>query len=352
MKKLFSLALILCMALSLAACGGSGSGSSSGSGTGPAEASQTPPSEAPAAEPERGAWAPDGPVTMIVAYKVGSGTDNTARVLARYAEKYIGQSVEIENVDGGSGSDGWAQLASADADGMTLGFLNLPNFSSSIVNGLGDYASDDFRAICNHVTETSILVVRANDERFPDLSALAAYGKENEGTPDELKASTNGVQASNHIGAQAFARSVGFHYTDIPQSNTTDELKSLLGQEADFCVIKIADLAGMAPELKVLGVFSPERVSDLPDVPTLGEKGYYGEWMGASRCIAAPAGVSEEVVAFYESAFRAAMEDEEYLAAAALDGITTDYMDAAATEEMIDQQQAFAESLSKGFWFD
>ena len=314
MKKLFSITLALCAVLVLTACGSSEQA--------PMPQSDTSP-EALAVESENVAWAPDGPVT-----------------------------IEIENIDGGSGSEGWSRLASAEADGMTLGFLNLPNFSSSIVNGLGNYSIDDFTAICNHVTETSIVVVRANDDRFPDLVSLADYGKENEGTVDELKASTNGTQASNHIGAQAFARSVGFHYTDIPQSNTTDELMSLLGGEADFCVIKIADLAGMASELKVLGVFSPERVSDLPDVPTLAELGYYGEWLGASRCLAAPAGVDDAVIAFYESAFKAAMEDPDYLAAASLDGINTDYMDAAATEEMIDQQQAFAESLSEGFWFD
>lgn len=63
-----------------------------------------------------------------------------------------------------------------------------------------------------------------------------------------------------------------------------------------------------------------------------------------------PAESSE--LTFYESAFEAAMRDAEYLSAAAQAGITTDYMDAAATEEIISQQQAFAESLSQGFWFD
>ena len=342
MKKLFSVTFVLCALLAFTACGSPE----------PKPVSQPDPApEVTAVEDEPAAWAPDGPITMIVAYKVGSGTDNTARVLTKYAEKYIGQTIEIENVDGGSGSDGWSQLAAAEADGMTIGFLNLPNFSSSIVNGLGSYSINDFTAICNHVTETSIVVVRANDDRFPDLVSLAEYGKENEGTADELKASTNGSQASNHIGAQAFAQSAGFHYIDIPQSNTTDELKSLLGQEADFCVIKVADLAGMVSELKVLGVFSPDRIPEMPDVPTLGELGYYRTWMGASRCIAAPTGVSAEVVAFYEAVFKAAMEDPEYLEEASLDGITTDYMNAIDTEEMINQQQAFAESLSDGFWF-
>ena len=343
MKKYFFITLILCTAFALTACRSAE----------PSPVSQPDSSpEASAVEPESAAWAPDGPVTMIVAYKVGSGTDNTARVLTKFAENYIGQTVEIENIDGGSGSEGWSKLASADTDGMTIGFLNLPNFSSSIVNQLGNYTIDDFTAICNHVTETSIVVVRANDDRFPNLVSLAEYGKETEGTSEELKASTNGIQASNHIGAQAFAQSAGFHYVDIPQSNTTDELKSLLAQEADFCVIKVADLPGMASELKVLGVFSPDRIPELPDVPTLGELGYYGAWLGASRCVAAPAGVSDEVVSFYESAFKAAMDDSDYLAEASLDGITTNFMDAADTKEMIGQQQAFAESLSDGFWFD
>ena len=346
MKKLLTLLLALTMIFALAACGQSAAPAQTAA---PAEDPADDAGDTPA---DAAAWTPDGPVTVIVSYKAGSGTDNTARVLAKYAEKYVGQTLVIENVDGGSGSIGWSQLASADPDGMTIGFINLPNFSTSIVKELGTYTIGDFKAICNHVTETSIVVVRADDDRFADLAALVEYGKANEGTKDELKASTNGAQASNHIGAQAFARSAGFHYIDIPQGNTADELLSLRGKEADFCVVKIADIAGMESELKILGVFAEERVAELPDVPTLAEQGFYKDWLGASRCLAAPAGVSDEVVAFYEAAFKAAMEDPEYLAAAEQASITTDYKDAAATTALIAQQQSFTEALSDGFWFD
>ena len=155
----------LTLVLSLTACG---SKSDSGSSA-PAET----PAETPAES--TGSWAPDGPVTMIVSYKAGNGTDQTARILAQYAEKYIGQTIVIDNVDGGSGSIGWSKLADADADGMTSGFLNLPNFNSSIVNELGTYTVDDFKAICNHVTETSIVVVRADEDRFTTLGELGYY---------------------------------------------------------------------------------------------------------------------------------------------------------------------------------
>lgn len=337
MKKILALLLALVMVFALCACGQKA----------PAE-SQTPAeSEAPAegeAPAETTGWAPDGPVTMIVAYKAGNGTDVTARILAQYAEKYVGQTIVIENVDGGSGSLGWSQLAEAEADGMTIGFMNLPNFNSSIVKELGTYTTADFTAICNHVTETSLVIVRADEDRFEDIDGLVAYAKEN-----NTVASTNGAQASNHIGAQAFANSAGFKYTDLPQGNTADELTSLLGGEADWCVAKVADIAGRT-DVKVLAAFSEERVPEYPDVPTLGEKGYYDQWLGSSRCVVAPAGVTDEMVAFYEAAFKATMEDPDYLEAAS--SFATDYKDAATTAALIEQQQAFTESLSEGFWYE
>ena len=340
MKKYLALILALCMVFALCACGSSASA--------PAASPAADATDAPAAEestaPETTGWAPDGPVTMIVSYKAGNGTDVTARILAKYAEKYVGQTIVIENVDGGSGSIGWSQIAAAAPDGMTIGFMNLPNFNSSIVKGLGTYTTADFAAICNHVTETSLVLVRADDERFNDIDDLVAYAKEN-----QTVASTNGAQASNHIGAQAFANSAGFKYIDLPQGNTADELTSLLGKEADWCVAKAADIAGRT-DVKPLAVFSTERIFEFPDVPTLGEKGYYDQWLGSSRCVVAPAGVSPEVIAFYEAAFKATMEDPDYLAAAA--SFATDYKDAATTAALIEQQQTFTESLATGFWYE
>ena len=325
MKKFFALLLALCMVLALCACGETETQTEAG-----------------------GPFTPDGPVTLVVAYKAGSGTDNTARLLAKYAEKYVGQTIIIENVEGASGSQGWSQLAKADPDGMTIGFINLPNFNSNIVNGKGSYNVDSFKAICNHVTETSIVVVRANDDRFPDLKTLVEFAKTN-----ELVAATNGPQASNHIGAQAFAKSAGFSYIAVPADGTANQLLSLRGAESDFCVVKLADIAGQESEYRILGVFADERLPELPDVPTLGELGYYQGWLGSSRCIVAPAGVSDEVIAFYEAAFKQAMEDPEYLAAAEQAGMATDFKDASATWNLILKQQDLAlESISPGFWYD
>ncbi|MCR5088570.1 MAG: leucine-rich repeat protein [Oscillospiraceae bacterium] len=297
-------------------------------------------------------WEPQQPVTIIVSYLAGSGTDHSTRLLAHYAEQYIGQPVNIENIGGGSGSIGWSQLANSTPDGYTLGIINLPNFSSSIVNDMGSYTVDSFKPICNHVTETSIVIVRADDDRFPDLQTLVEYGKVNEGSAEKLIAATNGPRASNHISAQAFANSAGFKFIDIPNGSTVDQLKSLRYGEADFAVVKLADIAGQETLFHILGVFNSERLAELPAVPTLGELGYYPYWLGASRCLVTPAGVSEDVIQFYEAAFKAAMEDPDYISDAEQAGIHTNFKDAFATGALIEQQQAFAESQNDSFWHE
>ena len=298
MKRFLSLLLAGTLALALTACGGSAK-------TDPGTSDQ------PSTSDEN--WTPKENVTMIVSYKAGSGTDNTARVLAAYAEKYIGKPVIIENLEGGSGSE-----------------------------GLATYTVDSFAPICNHVTETSVVLVKA-DSQFNTLEDLVKFAKDN---PGKLKASTNGNRASNHIGAQVLATSAGFEYTDIPYGGTADQLLALRQGEVDFSVAKVADFASFTSEVKVLAVYNQERLEGYPDVPTMGELGYYDQWLGSSRCIVAPAGTPENVIKFYEDAFQKLMEDADYLKAAEAAGMETDYKNSADTAALIKQQQDFTESLA------
>lgn len=335
MKKFLAMILSGMIVLSMAACSSSSSTSSSSTSTATTESTST-------ATTESTAWAPEETVTILVSYAAGSGTDTTARILTAYAEQYVGQSVIIENLEGGSGSIGWTRLANSNPDGYTLGFINLPNFSSSITEELGDYSIDDFAAICGHVTETSVVLVAASSP-FDTIEELVEYAVAH---PNELKASTNGNRASNHIGAQMFANTAGFEYSAIPYGGTSDQLLALRQGEVDFSIAKVADFAAFTSEVKVLGVFNETRIEEYPDAPTLGELGYYDLWLGSSRCIAAPAGTPDEIISFFEEAFAAVMTDAEYIAAAEAAGISTNYMDATATSALIAEQQIFAESLA------
>lgn len=291
-------------------------------------------------------WSPKEPVNMIVAYKAGSGTDTTARVLMEYATKQIGQTVVIDNQPGGSGSIGWTALSNAAPDGLTLGFVNLPTLCSNIVEELGDYKMEDFIPICNHVTETSLVLVSASSQ-FNTVQELVAYAKEH---PGDLKASTNGDRASNHIGAQLLAATAGFEYLPIPYGGTADQLLALRQGEVDFSVAKEADIAAMLSEVKVLAVFNETRLASFPDAPTLKELGWYDKWYGSARSIVAPKGTPAEIISFYEAAFKRAMDDPDYKAAAERASITTDYKDAAGTAALLNDQYEFCVNTVSKIW--
>ena len=136
----------------------------------------------------------------------------------------------------------------------------------------------------------------------------------------------------------------------IPYGGTADQLLALRQGEVDFSVAKEADIASMMSEVKVLGVFADKRLASFPDAPTLGELGLYDKWYGSARAIVAPKGTPKEVIDFYEDAFKKAMENPEYIAAAEKAGVTTLYMNAEETAKLINQQYEFCTDEVSKLW--
>lgn len=290
------------------------------------------------------AWAPKGDVNVIVAYKAGSGTDTGARLLASQAEKYVGKTLIINNLPGGDGKIGWTELVNAKPDGQTIGFINLPTFTTLAVQPGSSFAVKDVIPLCNHLTETGVVVVAA-DSPWKTLGDLVKACKEK----PSYRCSTNGVEASNHTAAQLLATSADFKYKAIPYGGTADQLLALRQGEVHFSCAKVADVANLVsgdkPELRILGVFSKERLPEYPDVPTLGELGYYDQWYGSARCLVVPAGTPDEVVQFYVDAFRKTMEDPACVEAHAKAGLSMDFMDNKKLAELIAAQEVFCRDV-------
>lgn len=294
------------------------------------------------------AWEPAGDVSVIVAYKAGSGTDKTCRPLIMMAEKYVGKTLVIHNMPGGDGKIGWTDLIKAKPDGRTIGFVNLPTFTQYIAEG--KFKVDQIVPVCNHVTETGVIVVKA-DSPYKTLDDLVAAMKKN----PRLKASTNGNRASNHISAQLFANSAKVKYKAIPYGGTADQLLALRQGEVDFSCPKIADVASMIhgdkPELRVLGVFDTKRDATIPNVPTLKELGYYPEWYGSARAIVLPKGAKPEIVKFYADAFLKTMQDKECAELHHKAGFNMDYKNPKELADLIQAQINFCQMTVKpDFW--
>ncbi len=295
------------------------------------------------------AWSPTGDVNVIVAYKAGSGTDTGARILASEAEKNIGKTLVINNLPGADGKIGWTQLVKAKPDGQTIGFINLPSFTTIATEPGTTFTIEDIVPIANHLSETGVVAVRA-DSPWQTIGDLVKAAKEK----PTYKASTNGNKASNHTAAQLLAKSGGFDYKAIPYGGTADQLLALRQGEVDFTCAKVADvmplIKGDKPELRLLGVFSEERLPELPDVPTLKENGLYDKWYGSSRGIVAPKGTPQEIIDFYVEAFKKTMEDPANIEAHKKAGLSIDFKDNKAYGELIRQQDQFSREVDSKYY--
>lgn len=140
-----------------------------------------------------------------------------------------------------------------------------------------------------------------------------------------------------------------FEYNAVPYGGTADQLLALRQGEVDFSCAKVADVIklinGENAELRVLGVFDEKRDPQLPDVPTLGELGYYNKWYGSARAIVAPKGTPENIIKFYEDAFKKTMEDKDVVEAHKKAGMVLDYKDSKDLGRLIDEQLAFCKDV-------
>lgn len=289
-------------------------------------------------------WAPSGDVNVIVAYKAGSGTDTGARILASEAEKNIGKTLVINNLPGADGKIGWTQLVNSKPDGQTIGFINLPTFTTLANQPDSTFTVADIVPIANHLSETGVVAVKA-DSPWKTITELVEACK----AKPTYRASTNGVEASNHTAAQLLAKSGNFDYKAIPYGGTADQLLALRQGEVDFTCAKVADvmplIKGDKPELRILGVFSEERLPELPDVPTLKENGLYDKWYGSARGIVAPKGTPQEIIDFYVEAFKKTMEDPENIAAHQKAGLSLQFLDNQQYAKLLKDQEEFARDV-------
>ena len=290
------------------------------------------------------AWEPKDPVTIIVSYKDGSGTDNGARIVQKYAQKYLGVNVKIENISGQDGLVGWIYLIKSKADGQTIGYINLPTFTTYTTSPNPPFSITDIVPICNHLTETAVVVVKA-DSPFNTLQDLVASAQEN----GNILASTNGLKASNHTAAQLFATSAGFTFFAVDCGGTSDQLLALIHDEVQFSCAKYSDVVPFIksdkPELKILGVFSESRLDCCPEVPTLAECGYYDKWYGSVRGLVAPKDTKLEIINFYKDAFEKMFSDPKVVEEHKQAGMELDYRDNLNLEATIVQNEFFCRDV-------
>ena len=256
---------------------------------------------------------PAKPVTLVVAYGAGGGTDVTARLLARDLEQALGQSVTVQNITGGGGWNGWAAIANADPDGYTIGYINIPNMYAGYLSPefSREENLDSFTLLMNHVTDYCVWAV-APDSPFQSIGDVM-----NAVSSGRVSMNAHGFGGDDHLAILRMEAAHGVSFSVIHNNSTADSISQVLGGHVNVLAANVSEVASMNEngELRVLGVMSPERSPFLPDVPTFREQGYDQVW-SVSRGIAAPGGLPDELAEKLLDALETTIRSDVHRAAA------------------------------------
>lgn len=259
-------------------------------------------------------WRPDRPLTMIVAFAAGGGTDLAARTIARFMERDLGQSVVVMNRPGAGGEIGFTELARARPDGLTIGFINTPHIVTLPIERRTRFRLEDFSLIGNIVDDPGGIWVRA-DSSIQDFASLLAAAR---AQPETIGYGTTGVGSDDHLAMLALERKSGARFLHVPFGGSAQVKQNLMSRAIPVAVMNVAEgIAEMRQGvLKPLAQMGATRWAPLAEVPTLRELGF-DVVEGSMRGMAAPAGLPPEVLARLALSVRRTVADSDFQAAAA-----------------------------------
>jgi tripartite-type tricarboxylate transporter receptor subunit TctC len=254
---------------------------------------------------------PARPVRLIVAFAPGGTADFTARMLADKMQSTLGQAVAVENKPGANGAIAAEYVAKSDPDGYTLFFTTVGAvaINPALRSDLPYDPLKDFAPVGKVAVNSTILVVNAdikvNSAR--DLVELARR------KPGAITIGITGRGAISDLGCQLFEDAAGIKLQEVPYRGAAPAITDIISGHLDglFGDVPTVMAQVRAGKLKALAATSTERSDIFPDVPTFVEQGYAGVVGDNWDAVLAPAGTPQPVIAKFNAAMVAALNDPE-----------------------------------------
>jgi tripartite-type tricarboxylate transporter receptor subunit TctC len=239
---------------------------------------------------------PTRPVRMMVPFPAGGGSDTMGRIVGAKLSERLGQQIVVENRPGAAGSIGADIAARAPADGYSIllgstsELVQYPNVNPKIpYDPLRDFAPVSLVG-----TIPMVLVVHPSlpVKNVKDLVALA------KSRPGEINFGSAGQGATTHLAVELFIQLTGVRMTHVPYKGSPQAVADLVAGNVQLGIPTMPAALPFikAGRVKVLGVTTGKRASNLPDVPTLNEAGVKGYEAALWTGILAPAGTPAPII--------------------------------------------------------
>jgi tripartite-type tricarboxylate transporter receptor subunit TctC len=241
---------------------------------------------------------PSRPVTIVVGFAPGGGTDTVARVMQKRLAEYLGQSIVVENRAGAGGTIAAAIVSKANPDGYTimLGTIAALAVAPHLNSKLPYDPLRDFAPISMATVSGNVLVVHPSSVQAKTISEFV---KEANSRPGGIAYGTSGIGSAGNLAGELFRLMAKANLIHVPYKGGGPAMSDLLGGQIPsvFASATTATPQVKAGKLRALGSTGAKRSASLPDVPTIAEQGYPGYAATNWYAYVAPAKTPREIVA-------------------------------------------------------
>lgn len=256
---------------------------------------------------------PDKPITVIVPFAAGGPTDVVARLIGESMSKTLGQQLVVENVGGAGGTTGMTRVATATPDGYTIGVGNMGTQSAApaLYPALKYDPAKSFDQI-GIANFTPQAIVAKKDTPAKDLKEFLAYLAANH---TKLSYGHAGVGSISHVSGTLFNAKYNLKPALVAYRGTGPALTDLVGGQIDYIVDQSLNVIPQIKggTIKAYAIAAPERLKELPDIPTTKEAG--SDFMfSAWNAMVGPKGMPKEVVDKLSAALNKALDDPGIIA--------------------------------------
>lgn len=279
---------------------------------------------------------PSKPVTLVVPFTAGSGTDVIARLISEHLAKSLGQPIVVDNRPGAGGTLGAAQVAAAPPDGHTILVHSAGHVANAAIYPKLKYDTlKDFTPVTLLATLPNVLVVSPTSG-IKSVQELVAKARAN---PGKMTYASAGNGSATHVNAEKFRLAANLQATHVPYRGTPPALTDVVGGQVDWFFSPLVSAMPLILDNKVvpLAVGTPKRSPLLPNVPTTVEAGFVGSdytfWVG----MFVPGQTPRDVVARLASATTKVLQMPEVKAA----------MEKLGAEPSTLTQQQFADQVAQ-----
>jgi tripartite-type tricarboxylate transporter receptor subunit TctC len=239
---------------------------------------------------------PGRPVTIVVPFAAGGGTDILGRMVAHHLEQRLGRSFVIENRPGAGGTTGASFVARANPDGYTL--LMAP--SPTLAVALTIYRNLSYDPVADFVplaliAQTPFVLVVNPELPVHSVAELIALAKQK---PGELSFGSAGPGTPHHLYAELFKSMTGIEMGHVPYRGSLPLLNDVVAGHIPLTFIDFGPSIGMlrAGKVRPLGISTRFRLAQFPDIPTIAEAGVPGFDAASWQMIVAPARTPPAIV--------------------------------------------------------